>query len=406
VRHARAATEARRTRDILLICATAWLLLGLGQVFSGHTAVAFLSLASAVIVGGLLGAAWAGEPRRSQVAAHTNLGISIIALVVLASMGGGTSSIALWFLAALPALIGCQFGGRRALGWHLAVVGGITIVPVLDHALLTDPELAPLAIQRWVAACMMALVLVLVSLSAQAATRRLERGFAARNAALGEVRDRLAAKDQALRNALAEAREQAIRDPLTGIFNRRWFDSALPMELERAGRDNTSLVLLIVDVDRFKRINDHFGHPTGDAALRMVSRLLGETFRRTDMVCRLGGDEFAVLLPMASPAAAVDAVGRFQAALAAARVQGAEDVEITTSLGYARFDGAPIGHPPLGQGANGAALAEGLLHLADAAMYEAKRRGGGVLVTAGELPDSALDSLTDEQQLAVIDALR
>lgn len=402
----RSMAEARRARDMLLICTTAWLAFGVDYAILGRPKTAVVQLLVGALVACFLALAWAGEPRRARLAAHLNFGVSIIGLVVLAALGGGTESMALWFLAALPALVGYQFGGRAALVWGLAVLAGVTLILSFEVAPPLSGEFVPGPTENWIAASVMAVILILLGLSSQSTTRRLERGLSARNIALREARDRIMAKDRALREALAEAREQAIRDPLTGVFNRRWFDTVLPLEMDRARRDNTGLVLLIVDIDRFKRINDKFGHPIGDAVLRTVCQLLCETFRHTDMVCRLGGDEFCVVLPMASPEAAVEAVSRFQDGLSAAKVPGLDGARLSVSLGYARFDGRPSSDAPTADGTTGKALAEGLLHLADAAMYEAKRRGGGVLVTADELPDDALDSLSDEQDLAVIEALR
>jgi diguanylate cyclase (GGDEF)-like protein len=99
---------------------------------------------------------------------------------------------------------------------------------------------------------------------------------------------------KALAAALAE---QALRDPLTGLFNRRFFDEALAQQTETARRYNRSLSLVLFDIDRLKQLNDTAGHPAGDRALRTFAELLSATARKADIVCRIGGDEFAVLLP-------------------------------------------------------------------------------------------------------------
>jgi diguanylate cyclase (GGDEF)-like protein len=94
-----------------------------------------------------------------------------------------------------------------------------------------------------------------------------------------------------------QLKEQAIRDPLTGLFNRRFFDEYFNNELIRSIRTNTPISLLMVDIDHFKSVNDRFGHDVGDQVLEMLGEILKTMFRKSDVSCRFGGEEFLVLLP-------------------------------------------------------------------------------------------------------------
>jgi diguanylate cyclase (GGDEF)-like protein/PAS domain S-box-containing protein len=191
----------------------------------------------------------------------------------------------------------------------------------------------------------------------------------------GEERIYAVARDVTERKLLEQEMELRSRsDPLTGMLNRRSFDEALAAQVAHARRYKRGGALLIADLDRFKQINDEFGHAAGDEALRMVSRVLAENLRETDtvgrdeggLVARLGGDEFALLLPE-TDAAGAEAVGeRLVAALAAEPLRlGDREVRLGISIGVATFGGAEF------------TTAEDLLAAADRAMYVVKAAGGG-----------------------------
>ncbi len=104
--------------------------------------------------------------------------------------------------------------------------------------------------------------------------------------------------------------EQATRDWLTGLYNRRYFEETLADHIETAERYNRELSLVLFDIDGFKQINDEYGHNAGDTVLRKFSDLLKAATRAADIVCRHGGDEFAVILPETSPDNAMRLVER------------------------------------------------------------------------------------------------
>lgn len=174
-------------------------------------------------------------------------------------------------------------------------------------------------------------------------------------------------------------RLQSIRDPLTGLYNRRFLDEALRRELARARRNKGSHALALIDVDHFKQFNDQHGHEAGDLVLQQVARALESRVRESDVVCRFGGEEFVVLLSELSPELALRRAEDLLAAVRALKLShaGRSLGKLTASLGLAFY-------PTHGD----EALA--LIEAADAALYEAKRGGRDravVAVAAAEAAD-------------------
>jgi diguanylate cyclase (GGDEF)-like protein len=154
--------------------------------------------------------------------------------------------------------------------------------------------------------------------------------------------------------------ETARTDALTRMPNRRAFDERLQIELGRAGRTGEPLSLLLGDVDRFKQLNDRFGHAAGDAVLVAIGRILMRECRAIDTAARVGGEEFAVLLPAASAAAALTTADRLRTAIA--QVTDGDGRPVTISFGVAE-------HPADG------VTPDALLRSADKALYAAKEAG-------------------------------
>lgn len=156
-------------------------------------------------------------------------------------------------------------------------------------------------------------------------------------------------------------------DGLTGVANRRRFDEALLSEWRQCRRAGTPLALLMIDIDHFKRYNDHYGHPTGDACLQQVAAVLKAAMQRAcDLVARYGGEEFVCLLPGCDQAPALAKAQALQAALAArgiAHEASPTAAWVTLSIGVA------VAQPQAG----GSPAA--LVAAADAALYSAKHRG-------------------------------
>jgi len=137
-------------------------------------------------------------------------------------------------------------------------------------------------------------------------------------------------------------------DSLTGAYNRAFFDTQFPLELERARRSEVPLTLVIADLDKFKRINDTYGHQAGDEILRMVARRLHEELRRIDLICRIGGEEFALILPDTSQDAAQDVMSRLLDSRFSTTVTAeGESIEMTATFSYGAVTFPAAGADPL-----------------------------------------------------------
>ncbi len=183
----------------------------------------------------------------------------------------------------------------------------------------------------------------------------------------------------ALENArLHEAvRQQALLDPLTGLFNRRYFDDRVEPEIDRCRRLGYPLGLLFADLDGLKEINDVLGHPAGDAALRLTATTLQASLRTTDLLTRWGGDEFVMILPGQTIEGLRTVAEKLRVALASQSLFAAEDARgITISMGGAVYPAH-------------AESAEGLVEAADRALLAAKGRGGNCCLMADDVPPAA-----------------
>ena len=166
----------------------------------------------------------------------------------------------------------------------------------------------------------------------------------------------------------AMIRELAYRgdhDPMTGLLNRRAFESRVGSELERAKRNHQSVTLAIIDLDNFKAVNDVYGHPVGDEVLNALSRTLVDITRRYDVAARIGGEEFALFLPDAGLTKARATVNRVLESVRDLKFTAPDGTEfkVTCSVGVACWK------------AKSTNLTPDLYEIADQALYEAKRAG-------------------------------
>ena len=174
-----------------------------------------------------------------------------------------------------------------------------------------------------------------------------------------------------LRKAHQEMAKLARQDPLTGMANRRSFDESLEQELERVNRYGRALSILFIDADRFKAVNDDYGHTAGDDALKELGSVMRDCLRPADLPSRWGGEEFVVLLPETSSVEALRAAERIRASVERHEFSFDGEKGLTCSIGASSCS-------------DDAGGARGLLRLADDAVYDAKREGGNRVMAASK----------------------
>jgi diguanylate cyclase (GGDEF)-like protein len=186
-----------------------------------------------------------------------------------------------------------------------------------------------------------------------------------------ELHDQLNAKVKELEEAHERLRQLAITDGLTTLFNHRYFKEHLEQELYRASRHHSEVSLIMIDIDYFKRYNDAFGHPAGDALLRAVAKILKDNIRKIDIAARYGGEEFTLVLADTAKAAASMVAEKMRRMVETNAFEGLpshHNGRITISLGVAAF--------PLD-----ATNPNDLIAMADQRLYQAKQRGRNQVVT-------------------------
>jgi len=184
---------------------------------------------------------------------------------------------------------------------------------------------------------------------------------------VNRLRMRLSDSHRDLKRAFDRIEQLAVRDALTGSYNRRFLMDCLAGERSRAERLNTAFSVCLVDLDHFKGINDNFGHAAGDAVLKELPALAAAGLRAIDVFGRFGGEEFLMVLPGAALEGARAAAERVRRAIEAAPFPAASEQRVTVTIGVAQH----------GKGEDVAAL----LARADRALYAGKAAGRNRVVT-------------------------
>lgn len=189
---------------------------------------------------------------------------------------------------------------------------------------------------------------------------------------------------------VTQLRQQVIRDSLTGLFNKRYFDDALATEMERSRRNQLSTSLILLDIDHFKAINDQYGHVAGDFVLEQLAHVLRQTVRMIDIPCRYGGEEFAVILPSTPPMIACQVAERLREAVTETNISlDTNVVSVTASLGVSYYSDDPHVAP------------QTLVERADRQLYLAKDSGRNRVCCERWAPKSA--QLSEDEKAALSD---
>ncbi|MBI4685054.1 MAG: diguanylate cyclase [Nitrospirae bacterium] len=177
------------------------------------------------------------------------------------------------------------------------------------------------------------------------------------------LQDELKEKNRQLEELLKQVELMAITDQLTGIHNRRLFETILKKEFNKTARYKNYLTCLMIDIDHFKRINDMYGHRAGDITLKEIAHIITNNAREIDTVARWGGEEFIVLFSQIKKDDALQPASRILTAISEHKFTGITDEQITVSIGIAGIPDPSID------------TEEKLIHAADVALYEAKKNG-------------------------------
>ncbi len=354
-------------RNNYLIRATSFVALfvaiGMHMAGRGYGAVAWGLLGMQFLVYPHLVFWRARRARDSLKAEFSNLAIDTLLLGVWAAALGFPTWIAFTMFMGSALNSATIRGWRGALYAFLSYFAG-ALLWVIGAGFRYAPETEFLS----VALCLVGLTIYVLNVGNVTFVRNLK---------LRNTRETLKRHEQALLKAnlelearlaeiqrlQAELQEQATRDPLTGLYNRRYFDETLERELARAEREVSPLCLMMIDLDHFKQVNDTYGHQAGDEVLRMFGAMLRESARAGDIPCRYGGEEFLLLMPKMPPETARQRAEHLRAEFAGRVAEiGEYRIQATLSIGIAAY-------PEHGE------TPDVLTQAADLALYLAKQEG-------------------------------
>lgn len=251
-----------------------------------------------------------------------------------------------------------------------AAAAGATLMVALDGWRFTPETSLRVSLMS-----MLCLSAYLVLFARDAHTRTV--ALSATRARLRQSEAALQSQLQAIQSLQDQLTEQANRDPLTGLYNRRYLTTALQRETDACAREGATLALLLIDLDLFKQINDRHGHAAGDDVLCQISALLLQSMRPSDICCRYGGEEFLLVLPGMGLQTAVERAQALRQQVAERRwLADGQPIGVTLSVGVACAHNARV-------------APAALIDLADRALYQAKAEGRNRVCVAGDAPTQA-----------------
>lgn len=251
-----------------------------------------------------------------------------------------------------------------------AAAAGATLMVALDGWRFTPETSLRVSLMS-----MLCLSAYLVLFARDAHTRTV--ALSATRARLRQSEAALQSQLQAIQSLQDQLTEQANRDPLTGLYNRRYLTTALQREIDACAREGATLALLLIDLDLFKQINDRHGHAAGDDVLCQISALLLQSMRPSDICCRYGGEEFLLVLPGMGLQTAVERAQALRQQVAERRwLAEGQPIGVTLSVGVACAHNARV-------------APAALIDMADRALYQAKAEGRNRVCMAGDAPTQA-----------------
>jgi diguanylate cyclase (GGDEF)-like protein len=193
-----------------------------------------------------------------------------------------------------------------------------------------------------------------------------------------------------LRQDCRRLMQLSITDPMTGFYNFRYLIQTMEREMERTRRTGLPMALIMIDLDHFKRVNDDYGHPVGDAALQWACHIWRENVRRIDIPCRYGGEEFVVVLPGTSLPHAVMLAERLRRKLAALPLRSESySIPLTASFGVSGYRGEQPCNP------------EAVIEAADRMLLRAKAEGRNRVCSDAEPVRPPVDEVTVDERAAL-----
>lgn len=203
--------------------------------------------------------------------------------------------------------------------------------------------------------------------------------LAQKNQELGEANEALAHINEQLTQAQRALEQMALTDPLTGLYNRRYFTERLNETFSLIGREEVIIHLLMFDLDHFKKVNDTYGHKSGDLVLLQFSHILRRAVRKNDIIARIGGEEFVIAMFSIPQDRSHLVAERIRADVEGYNFEGeGNTLRITTSIGVASYPGVEMEKPSL----------DAMLIIVDEALYHAKNHGRNQVAIAPVPPSS------------------